>query len=97
MEDGWAIISNQFTQKGIAYTGAILINRVTKISWLPSELKRSSRRRSAFWVGLSDYIWICAIEFWFDLAVSLMRLKPGKLSNSQKGLHAMSSIAGLTY
>jgi hypothetical protein len=82
----------------IAYTCAILTGRqsrkmgIQKYLGRLQELKRSSRRHSAFWVGLYGYLWVGAIEFWFDLAVSLMRLKPNKLPNFQKGLHAMSLI-----
>lgn len=82
----------------IAYTGAILTGRqsrkmgVQKYLCRLRELRRSSRRHSAFWVGLYGCLWVGAIEFWFDLAESLMRLKPGKLPNFQKGLRAMTLI-----
>lgn len=82
----------------IAYTCAILTGRqsgkmgVQKYLGRLQELKRSSRRHSAFWVGLYGCLWVGAIEFWFDLAVSLMRLKPGKIPNFQKGLRAMTLI-----
>lgn len=82
----------------IAYSCAILTGRksrkmgVQKYLGRLQELKRSSRRHSAFWVGLYGYLWVGAIEFWFDLAASLMRLKPGKLLYFQKGLRAMTLI-----
>lgn len=82
----------------IAYTCAILTGRRVRNMSLQKylsrlqELKRISRRHSAFWVGLYGHLWVGAIEFWFDLAATLMRLKPGKLPNFQKGLRAMSLI-----
>lgn len=82
----------------IAYTCAVFTGRQSRNMGLQKylgrlqELKRSSRRHSAFWVGLYGQLWVGAIEFWFDLAAELMRLKPGKLLYFQKGLRAMTLI-----
>lgn len=82
----------------IAYTCAILTGRQSRNMGLQKylgrlqELKRIHRRHSAFWVGLYGQLWVGAIEFWFDLAAEMMRLKPGKLPYFQKGLRAMSLI-----
>jgi len=82
----------------IAYTCAVRAGRKCRNLGLQKyvgrlqELKRMHRRHSAFWLNLYGYLWVGAIEFWFDLTVSLMRLKPGKLPNFQNGLHAMTLI-----
>jgi hypothetical protein len=82
----------------IAYTCAILTGRQSRqlgvqkyLGRLP-ESKRSSRRHSAFWLGLYGQLWIGAMEEWADLAQNLMRLKPNKLPDFQQGLRAMSLI-----
>jgi hypothetical protein len=51
-----------------------------------------ARRHSTFWVGLYGFLWIGAMEFWSDLAIALVRLKPGKLPYFQRGLRAMTLI-----
>jgi hypothetical protein len=82
----------------IAYTCAILAGRYSRQMGLQKyvgrlkELHRLHRRHSAFWVGLYGQLWVGAMEFWADLAHELMRLKPSKLPDFQKGLCAMSLI-----
>lgn len=82
----------------IAYTCAILVGRQCQSMGLQKyvgrlqELKRICRRHSPFWVGLYGQLWVGAMEYWSDLANTLMRLKPGKLSYFQRGLRAMQLI-----
>lgn len=82
----------------IAYTCAVLTGRQSRNLGLQKylarlqDLKRIHRRHSAFWVGLYGHLWVGAIEFWSDLAISLMRLKPSKLPYFQKGLRALALI-----
>jgi hypothetical protein len=82
----------------IAYSCAILTGRqsrklgVQKYLGRLQELKRSSRRHSAFWIGLYGQLWIGAMEQWADLAQHLMRLKPNKLTYFQQGLRATTLI-----
>lgn len=82
----------------IAYSCAILLGRTIRHRGLQKyvgrlqELQRSSRRHSAFWIGLYGYLWVGAMEEWDALAVQLMRLKPNKLFHFQKGLRAMTLI-----
>ncbi len=56
------------------------------------KLQRTSRRHSAFWLGLYGQLWVGAMEEWADLAQQLMRLKPNKLPYFQQGLRAMNLI-----
>lgn len=82
----------------IAYSCAILAGRkVRSLSWQKylgrlQELRRTSRRHSAFWVGLYGQLWVGAMEQSADLARQLMRLQPNKLPYFQQGLRAMSLI-----
>lgn len=82
----------------IAYTCAVRSGRLYRNMALqkylarPQELKRITRRHSAFWLGLSGGLWVGAIEFWHELAFELMRLKPEKLPYFQRGLRAMDLI-----
>lgn len=67
----------------IAYTCAIRADRQYRHMGLQKyvgrlqELKRASKRHSPFWVGLYGHLWVGAMEHWSDLALSLIRLKPG--------------------
>lgn len=56
------------------------------------ELKRISKRHSPFWLGLYGQLWVGAMEYWSDLALTLMRLKTAKLPYFQRGLRAMQLI-----
>ncbi|MDZ4876800.1 MAG: IS4 family transposase ISAcma19 [Chroococcidiopsis cubana SAG 39.79] len=82
----------------IAYTCAVLAGRsfrpigVQKYLGRLTELQRSYRRHSSFWVGLYGQLWVGAMEFWIDLADEFIRLKPSKLPYFQKGLRAMALI-----
>ncbi|MDM9584866.1 IS4 family transposase [Nostoc sp. GT001] len=82
----------------IAYTIAVFAGRNCRKMGLQQyvgrlqELKRYARRHSAFWVGLYGCLWVGAMEFWSDLAIALVRLKPGKLHYFQRGLRAMALI-----
>ncbi len=64
----------------ISYYNSIMLNYPTIIpNTITQELKRYSRRHSAFCIGLYSYIWVGAMEFWADLAFELTRLKLHKL------------------
>ncbi len=82
----------------IAYSCAILAGRkvrslgVQKYVGRLQKLQRTSRRHSAFWLGLYGQLWVGAMEEWADLAQQLMRLKPNKLPYFQQGLRAMNLI-----
>lgn len=82
----------------IAYSCAFLVGRkirgigLQKYIGRLQELKRIYRRHSTFWLGLYGYLWVGTMELWQDLALALIRLKPGKLPNFQRGLRAMSLI-----
>jgi len=82
----------------IAYTCAVLAGRHSRNMGLQKylarlqELKRTHRRHSTFWVGLYGQLWVGAMEFWSELAIALMRLKPHKLPYFHKGLRAMTLI-----
>jgi hypothetical protein len=82
----------------IAYTCAILVGCQCQSMGLQKyvgrlqELKRIYRRHSPFWVGLYGQLWVGAMEYWSDLANTLMRLKPGKLPYFKRGLRAMQLI-----
>lgn len=82
----------------IAYTCAVLAGQNSRNLGLQKyvgrlkELKRYTRRHSAFWIGLYGQLWVGAMEEWTDLAHEFMRLKPGKLPYFQKGLRAMTLI-----
>lgn len=82
----------------IAYICGILAGRHLRKRGLQKylarlqELKRTHRRHSKLWVGLSGQLWVGAMEFWSELAFALMRLKPDKLPYCYKGLRAMTLI-----
>lgn len=82
----------------IAYSCAVFSGRQVRQMRLQKylgrlqELKRSTRRHSAFWLGLYGYLWVGAMELWADLAYALMRLKPHPLLHFQTGLRAMTLI-----
>ena len=82
----------------IAYTIAVLAGRKSQKMGLQQyvgrlqELKRYTRRHSTFWIGLYGCLWVGAMEFWSDLAIALVHLKPGKLPYFQRGLRAMTLI-----
>ena len=61
------------------------------VGWL-QELKPYARRHSTFRVGLYGCLWVGAMKFWSDLAIALVRLKPGKLPYFQRSLRAMTLI-----
>ena len=82
----------------IAYSCAVLAGQNSRNLGLQKyvgclkELKRYTRRHSTFWIGLSDQLWVGAIEFWVDLAHDFMRLQPRKLPYFQKDIRAMTLI-----
>nr|MDZ8004641.1 hypothetical protein [Nostoc sp. DedSLP05]MDZ8101998.1 hypothetical protein [Nostoc sp. DedSLP01] len=82
----------------IAYTIAVLAGRKSRKMGLQQyigrlqELKRYTRRHSTFWIRLYGYLWVAAMEFWSDLAIALVHLKPGKLPYFQQCLRAMTLI-----
>lgn len=82
----------------IAYTSAVKTGRncrnmgLQKYVGRQQELKRISRRHSAFWLGLYGCLWVGAMEFWHKLAFDLMQLKPEKLPYFQQDLRAMTLI-----
>ncbi|WP_223280362.1 IS4 family transposase [Nostoc sp. PA-18-2419] len=82
----------------IAYTIAVLAGRKSRKMGLQQyigriqELKRYTRRHSTFWIGLYGCLWVGAMEFWSDLAIALVHLKPSKLPYFQRGLRAMTLI-----
>jgi hypothetical protein len=82
----------------LAYTCASLSGRKIKqlgqqkyVSRL-TELGRTIRRHSSFWVGLYGQVWMAGMEFLSDLVSQLMRIKPNKLPFFQRGLRAMALI-----
>jgi hypothetical protein len=82
----------------LAYTCASLSGRKIKqlgqqkyVSRL-TELGRTVRRHSSFWVGLYGQVWMAGMEFLSDLVSQLMRIKPNKLPFFQRGLRAMALI-----
>lgn len=82
----------------IAYTCAVRAGRqyrnigLQKYVGRLQELKRISKRHSPFWLGLYGQLWVGAMEYWSDLALTLMRLKTAKLPYFQRGLRAMQLI-----
>ncbi len=57
-----------------------------------TEKSRRDRRHSHFWIGLYGSLWIHAWEFCSDFISIMMKHNPQKLTNYQRGLHAMSII-----
>ncbi len=57
-----------------------------------TEKSRRDRRHSNFWIGLYGSLWIYAWEFCSDFISIMMKHSPQKLTNYQRGLHAMSII-----
>ncbi|GAP94313.1 IS4 family transposase [Leptolyngbya sp. NIES-2104] len=57
-----------------------------------TEPKRTTKRHSAFWIGLYGKLWIEPLNLWSTLAGQLMALKPQKRLFFQRGLNAISLI-----
>ena len=81
-----------------AYTCTVLLGRKIKNIGLQkyisriTELGRTERRHSSFWVGLYGYIWVAGMEFLSDLVNKFWQLAPNKLPYFQRGLRAMELI-----
>lgn len=71
----------KFKQKGVQ-------NYICRVQ----ELQRTYRRHSNFWVGLYGQLWVDSMDIWSELATELMRLKPNKLNDFNRGLQAMRLI-----
>ncbi len=82
----------------IAYTATSLKGKIfrqthySKYIARLTEKSRSHRRHSNFWIGLYGSLWIYAWEFCSDFISIMMKHNPQKLTNYQRGLHAMSII-----
>ncbi len=82
----------------LAYTSATLqgekIKRigVQKYVGRVKENKRSTRRHSSFYLGLSAQTWVNFVEPCRELVAALMRLSPNKRKYYQRGIRAMKLI-----
>lgn len=89
----------------IAYTCAIKAGRqcrnmgFQKYVGRLQELERRCRRHSLFWIGLYGQLWVGVMEYWSDLALALMRLKPGftTLFPAWSTSHAAYPVCYLAY
>jgi hypothetical protein len=55
-----------------------------------TELGRSFKRHSSFWLGSYGQLWVAGMEFLSILVTELMRAKQNKLPFFQRGLKAMA-------
>lgn len=82
----------------IAYTSAILQGEIIKNRGLQKYVgrimaaKRTTRRHSSFWLGLSGRSWVIEIEGCGTIIEELMAIRRNKLPFFQRGLRAMSLI-----
>jgi hypothetical protein len=82
----------------LAYTCATFLGRTLKNAGVQhyiarlTELTRTQRRHSSFWVGLYGTVWVAGLEFFADLAECFRRVSPHKLPYFQKGLRVMALI-----
>jgi hypothetical protein len=85
----------------LAYTCAVFQGQSIKRKGLQkyigrlTELKRTERRHSSFWIGLYGQSWVIGMEECQEIVGELMRIRPNKLPFFQRGLRAMSLILSI--
>lgn len=91
-------LTNLILLIAIAYTCAGLHGKTIKLAGQQkyvsrlTELGRSFKRHSSFWLGSYGQLWVAGMEFLSNLVTELMRAKRNKLPFFQRGLKAMALI-----
>lgn len=82
----------------LAYSCAVLQGQQIKRKGIQkyvgrvTEVRRSPRRHSSFWIGLYGQSWVIGMEFFQEIVNELMLIRRNKLPFFQRGLRAMSLI-----